>query len=170
MKHIGLFACLLLLFSACWPTVFLNPRDKSFPEEWKKFYVNPIEVTTATAPTSYGASLSEQMRTGIQNNTSLKLATKADDAQVEISSVVTSYSTTPVAVQQGDQTTQNQLTVNVQVTITTPTKGLEEIKFNASRFAVYSADKQLVDVEQELLPTINQQIVQDVINKLLSNW
>jgi len=170
MKHVGLFACLILLLSSCWPTVFMNPRDKSFPEDWKKFYINPIEVTTATAPTSYGATLSEQMRTGIQNNTSLKLATKADDAQVQISSVVSSYSTTPVAVQQGDQTTQNQLTVNVQVTITTPTKGLEEIKFNSSRFAVYSADKQLVDVEQDLLSTINQQIVQDVVNKLLSNW
>ena len=40
----------------------------------------------------------------------------------------------------------------------------------STRFADYDASQQLSDVESQLLELINQQIVQDVINKLRSNW
>lgn len=145
-------------------------RDNRMPKEWKTFYVNPIEVSTATAPSSYGANLSENIRSGIQNNTRLKLVSAPQDSTLQITSVVTSYSTSPVAIQQGDVATENRLSVTVNVVISTPTKGLEELNFSTTRFANYSASKQLVDVEQELLVNINQQIVQDIINKLNSNW
>lgn len=169
-KLIG-FSFLLVLLTSCWPESFLNPKDTSMPKEWTTFFVNPIEVSTATAPSSYGAVLSETMRSNIQNNTRLRLVSKVEnDSTLQISSTVTSYSTSPLAIQNGDQASQNRLTVTVQVVITTPTKGLEEIRFNATRFADYSSSQQLVDVEQSLIESINQQIVQDVIVKLQSNW
>ncbi len=170
MKKIIAFSILLLSLASCWPESFMAFQDNSMPKEWKTFFVNPIEVTTATAPSSYGAVLSETMRTNIQNNTRLKLASKVADSTVQISSTVTSYATAPLAIQNGDQATQNRLTVSVTVVITTPTKGLEEIRFTSTRFADYSSSLQLVDVEQDLIQSINQQVVQDVINKLLSNW
>lgn len=170
MKKVIAFSVLLLTLASCWPESFMTFQDTSMPKEWKTFFVNPIEVTTATAPSSYGAVLSETMRTNIQNNTRLKLDSKVGDSTLQISSIVTSYSTAPLAIQNGDQATQNRLTISVQVVITTPTKGLEEIRFTASRFADYPSSQQLVDVEQDLIQSINQQIVQDVIVKLQSNW
>lgn len=140
------------------------------PEDWKKFYIAPLEMTSATAPSSYPANLSEALRTGIQNNTRLKLGSKLENSEVKISGVIASYGTSPVAIQQNDQASKNRLTITVNFTIVTPSKGLEELKLTSTRFADYDAALQLVDVETRLLEEINQQVVQDVINKLLSNW
>lgn len=171
MRTFLAIASLLLVLTSCWPTMFMNPVDKGgMPKEWKEFYVNPIEVTSATAPSNYGAVLSENVRSGVQNNTRLKLVAEPNDSTLQVSTTVTGYSTSPVAIQQGDVATENRLSITVNVVITSPTKGLEEMTFSTTRFASYDATKQLVDVEQALIENINQQIVQDVINKLNSNW
>src|SRR3989338_1797152 len=119
---------------SCWPTR-VGFVDDSMPEEWKDFYVTPLELNAATAPANYNATLTESIRTGVQNNTRLKMLTETNDSAVQISGTVNSYNTTPQAVTDDD-----------------------------------NASQQLSDVESQLLELINQQIVQDVINKLRSNW
>lgn len=159
-----------LVLTACWPKSFLSMRDSSLPEEWKDFYIQQLELNTATAPANYGNILSEDLRTGVQTNTRLKLSPSLDSADVKISGVVTAYNTSPIAIQQGDNASKNRLTISVQFTILSPSKGLEEQSFTSTRFADYESTQQLSDVEQDLLISINQQIRQDVVNKLLSNW
>lgn len=171
MKQLAIALILLAGLSSCWPKVFLNPIDNSMPEDWKKFYITPLELSAATAPSNYPANLSEAMRSGIQNNTRLKLASDLDDPKtLKISGIISGYNTSPIAIQQGDLAARNRLTVSVNFTILTPTKGLEKMEFTSSRFADYESSEQLVDVENRLLESINQQVVQDVVNKLLSNW
>lgn len=159
----------LVSFSSCWPTRggFV---DNSMPEDWKDFYVTPLEMNVATAPTNYNSTLTEAVRSGIQNNTRLKMLTDVTDADIQISGTVTSYNTTPQAIAAGDNAQKNRLTISVNFTIITPTKGLEKMQVTSTRFADYDASQQLSDVESQLLDIINQQIVQDVINKLRSNW
>src|SRR3989338_435411 len=154
---------------SCWPTR-VGFVDDSMPEEWKDFYVTPLELNAATAPTNYNATLTESIRTGVQNNTRLKMLTETNDSAVQISGTVNSYNTTPQAVTDGDNAQKNRLTVSVSFVIITPTKGLEKMQMTSTRFADYDASQQLSDVESQLLELINQQIVQDVINKLRSNW
>jgi outer membrane lipopolysaccharide assembly protein LptE/RlpB len=154
---------------SCWP-IRVSLIDDAMPEDWKDFYVTPLELNAATAPANYNATLTESLRNGVQNNTRLKMLTKIDDADVQISGVVNSYNTTPQAVTNGDNAQKNRLTVSVNFTIITPTKGLEKMQMTSTRFADYDASQQLSDVESQLLDLINQQIVQDVINKLRSNW
>ncbi|MBI3238436.1 MAG: hypothetical protein HYZ43_06295 [Flavobacteriia bacterium] len=154
---------------SCWPTR-IGFVDDSMPQEWKEFYVTPLELSAATAPSNYNATLTESLRSGIQNNTRLKMLTKTNDTAVQISGSVNSYNTTPQAVTNGDNAQKNRLTVSVNFTIITPTKGLEKMQMTSTRFADYDASQQLADVESQLLELINQQIVQDVINKLRSNW
>lgn len=170
MRKVLFFGLLFGLLSSCWPTQFLNPMDNSMPEEWKKFFVQPLEVNTATAPNNYPANLSEKLRSGVQNNTRLKLASKLEDAEVQISGTIASYGTSPIAIQTGDVASKNRLTVSVNFTIITPTKGLEKIVFTSTRFADYESSQQLSDVETSLLEDINQQITQDLVNKLMANW
>jgi outer membrane lipopolysaccharide assembly protein LptE/RlpB len=170
MKQLSLILILLAGLTSCWPKAFMNPIDNSMPEEWKKFYITPLELNATTAPSSYPANLAEGLRSGIQNNTRLKLSSTLEDAQIKISGIISGYNTTPIAIQQGDLAAKNRLTVSVNFTILTPTKGLEKMEFTSSRFADYESNEQLVDVETRLLESINQQVVQDVVNKLLSNW
>ena len=103
-------------------------------------------------------------------SSSLKLASTLEDAQIKISGIISGYNTTPIAIQQGDLAAKNRLTVSVNFTIITPTKGLEKMEFTSSRFADYESNENLTDVETRLLESINQQVVQVVVNKLLSNW
>lgn len=170
MKKIALAFILLVGLASCWPKTFMSPFDTSMPEEWKTFYIAPLELTAATAPSNYPANLSEALRSGIQNNTRLKLDSNLENANLKISGIVSGYNTSPIAIQQGDLAAKNRLTVSVNFTILTPTKGLEKMEFTSSRFADYESNENLIDVETRLLEAINQQVVQDVINKLLSNW
>lgn len=163
---------IVFLISSCWPTR-MSFVDDSMPEEWQTFHISPLELNAATAPANYNATLTESLRTGIQNNTRLKMLTEAKDDDpnnVQISGVVNSYNTTPQAITEGDNAQRNRLTVSVSFTIITPTKGLEKIQMTSTRFADYDASQQLSDVEAQLLDIINQQVVQDLINKLRSNW
>jgi len=155
--------------SSCWPTR-MGFVDDSMPEEWKSFYITPLEMNVATAPGNYNSTLTELLRTGIQNNTRLKMLTAIDTSAVQISGVITNYNTTPQAIANGENAQKNRLTVSVNFTILTPTKGLEKMQLTSTRFADYDATQQLSDVENQMLELINQQIVQDVISKLRSNW
>ena len=76
----------------------------------------------------------------------------------------------PIAIQNGDNAAKNRLTVSVQFTIFTTTPKEEEIKLNVTRFADFDASSNLSSVETQLLNTINEQVIQDVINKIMSNW
>jgi hypothetical protein len=79
MKQLSLILILLAGLTSCWPKAFMNPIDNSMPEEWKKFYITPLELNATTAPSSYPANLAEGLRSGIQNNTRLKLSSILED-------------------------------------------------------------------------------------------
>ena len=163
------FIALSVLLTSCWPTS-VSFRDNSMPPEWKNFFLITLDNEAPNTPLSYPANLSEQLKDGVQNNTRLLLANNQDSSQVIISGVVAQYSVDPVAIQDGDVAAQNRLTVrvNFQIDITSPE--VDQKTLTATRFVDYDASTDLGIVETELLNAVNEQIVQDLINKLLSNW
>jgi hypothetical protein len=62
------------------------------------------------------------------------------------------------------------LTVTVSFTIFISAPKEEEMKLTSTRFADYDSNLDFSTVEAQLLEEINQQIMQDLINKLFSNW
>ena len=168
---IKLFSLLLIIASltSCWPTSIAF-RDKSVPPEWKKFNIVTLENNAANTPLSYAANLSENLKDGVQNNTSLLLATGSDSSEINIEGQITNYSILPIALQEGDFASKNRLkiTVSFQIYISKPEEETRE--FSSSRFIDYDAATDLAIVESDLLQEVNDQIVQDLINKLLANW
>lgn len=166
-----LIAIALLFFglTSCWPTK-VSFVDGSMPEEWESFTVNTLENNTGNAPLSYNASLTELIKDGIQNNSRLSLDQEPENSEVTIEGVITSYTITPVALQEGDNAAQNRLTVTVkfEIFITEPEEDVMEL--TSSRFVDYDSNTDLGTVEDELLGEVSDQIVQDVLNKLFSNW
>jgi hypothetical protein len=156
------------LLSACWPSR-IGMIDGSMPEEWKAFYVTTLENDAPNAPLSYSVDLSESLKDGIQNNTRLALATQLKDAQVQIEGAVVNYSVSPIALQEGDNAAQNRLSITARFTIFLSTEE-EAWNLTSTRFVDYASSQDLSSVEATLLEEINVQIVQDVINKLRSNW
>ena len=95
---------------------------------------------------------------------------KINDAQITISGEITSYTVNPIAIQNGENAAKNRLTISVQFKILANQPKEEEFPLSVTRFADFDATSNLSGIENQLLATINEQIIQDVINKLMSNW
>lgn len=171
-----ILSSLLLILTACWPTSVSFKDKGSMDERWKKFSVLTMENEAPNATLSYPALLTEDLKDGIQNNTRLKLESNKDSSQIVIEGTVVGYNVTPAAIQQGEVTAKSRLTVSVKffILINVPPKEGDltenDMNMTVSRFADFPADQDLSSVESNLLEEINKQIVQDVINKLMSNW
>lgn len=167
-------AIILFIFtlSSCWPTR-ISFNDGSIPPEWEFFYVQTLDNNSSNTPLNFPVDLTEKLKDGLMNNTRLKIHPKEDSAQVYIEGVINNYSITPVAVQEGDNASKNRLTVSVSFRIfTAATAETEEAEttLNSSKFVDYDSNTDLGTVENTLLGEVSEQIVQDVINKLMSNW
>ncbi|PWH86499.1 LPS assembly lipoprotein LptE [Brumimicrobium oceani] len=165
-----LLASVALLLSSCWPAS-LSFKDGSVPPEWKRFMVTTLENKAANAPISYSAELSELIKDGIQNRVGLNLVSnESDDPQIIVTGTVLSYNVTPLSLQENASEVKNRLTIrsSFQIFISAPEEDVMEL--TSSRFADFDASQDVGTIQQQLLAEINEQVVQDVLNKLLSNW
>lgn len=176
MIRFFLFLAVSLVLTSCWPSSVSFKDTGSMPISWQKFSVTTLENQAPNATLSYPATLTEDLKTGIQNNTRLKLESNKDSAQVQIEGSVIGYNVSPAAIQQGENAAKSRLTISVKfsIFINVPPKEGEiledEMMLTATRFADFPANQDLSSVETNLIEEINKQIVQDVINKLMSNW
>lgn len=172
-KSIIVIFILSFLLQGCWPSsVSFNDAGSQRPC-LKLFYMSVMTNNAPNAPISYSTELTESIKTGIQNNTRLLLTTEENNPQVIIEGIVTNYLITPVALQQGDNAAKNRLTISAQFKIfqTCIEEDFEEeMSLTSTRFIDYDSNEDISSIQNQLLTDINTQIVQDVINKLLSNW
>ncbi len=168
MKYLS-FALLFVLFSSCWPKS-ISFQDVSMPEEWKTFSIKTLELTAANAPISYAPNLTEKIKDGIQNNSKLLLNKNTGSGEVYIEGNVSNYTVAPIAIQPGDNAAKNRLTISVNFTIFISKPKEDKMTLTSTRFSDYDSSSDLASIESQLLDDINKQIVQDVINKLFSNW
>lgn len=165
-----LCSLIVLLFSSCWPSSVSLVDSGSMPEAWKTFSVKTIENNAPNTPLNYAAVLTEELKDGIQNNTRLQLNPETGKGEIVVEGNVVSYSIIPVAMQEGDDAAKNRLTISVQFVIFVTAPEEDKMTLTSTRFIDYDSQTDLATVESSLLDEINTQIVQDVINKLLSNW
>lgn len=164
------FFVIVLLSAGCWP-VSISFRDGSVPPEWKFFMVETLENSAANAPISYAPELTEEIKDAVQNRVGLKLvANESYNPQIIISGKVLDYDVQPLAVQGDDIAAKNRLTVRArfEIFITAPEEDIMEL--NASRFVDFDADVDVGMIQNQLFEEINEQLIQDLLNKLLSNW
>jgi outer membrane lipopolysaccharide assembly protein LptE/RlpB len=100
----------------------------------------------------------------------LALNTRLGKGEVTIEGLISSYNVMPLAIQGNDNASQNRLTISVQFSIFISGPKEDLINLTATRFADFNASTNLSTVESQLVDEISEQIVQDLINKLLSNW
>ena len=169
MKGI-LLSILVLVLTGCWPTS-VSFRDGSVPPEWKRFMVNTFDNKAPNSPISYSSDLTELVKDAIQNRVGLTLVSnETDDPQVIITGIVDSYTVTPLSLQDNDSEVKNRLTIRASFEIFISKPKEDVMKISSSRFADFDASQDIGSIQNQLLEEINDQIVQDVINKLLSNW
>lgn len=140
------------------------------PEEWTTFSIQNLENTAPNCPLSFGALLTEQLKDGVQNNTRLLLNTSFGKGEINMEGAITAYQVQPLAIQGADEASSNRLTMTLQMKININAPKEEVWQFSTTRFADFSASTNFADVEKKLFDEIAAQMVQDLINKLYSNW
>lgn len=170
MKVFIVFILTLPLICSCWPSSISFMDKGSMPEDWKTFSVLTLENNAPNTPLSYATVISEEIKDGVQNNTRLLLNSTSDSAEVIIEGVITNYVISPIALLEGDNASQNRLSISVKFNIFITKPEEDQMTMTSTRFVDYDSNTDLGTVEGDLLEEVNKQIVQDVINKLLSNW
>ena len=140
----------------------------SIPPEAKTVSVQYFQNQASLAPPTLSQTFTEALRDKLSSQTRLTLVNKAGDLSFEGN--VIGYSTAPTAIQSTDQAALNRLTISVNVKYVCTFDEKKNFETSFSRFADYSSTQSLTSVEDQLIRDINEQLVQDILNRALNNW
>ena len=164
----GLFISLLLILVLGGCSVNYSFTGASIPPEVKTINIKFFPNNATLVEPTLSQKVTDALRDKFVNETSLVLVNEGGDLIMEGS--ITQYRTTPVSIQGDDQAALNRLTITLDVVYTNSFDEKMSFDTQFSRFADYSSDLNLADVEDALIEEINTMLVQDVFNKAVINW
>lgn len=115
-----------------------------------------------------GQMITESLKDVLMNQTRLQLVASKGDLQYEGS--ITGYQVRPVAISGNETASLNRLTISVQVKFTNLKNEKKNFETSFSRFADFESTQELSTIEENLIQQINDQLVQDIFDRSLSNW
>ncbi|HRH34557.1 MAG TPA: LptE family protein [Catalimonadaceae bacterium] len=129
---------------------------------------------SANSPPYLAQTFAEKAREYYQRNTSLTLANRDGDLNLE--GTIMQYGLSPVAPTGApggtgvERAAQTRLTISVRVKFTNVKNKLQNFDQNFSFYADFDQSKSLSAVERELIEQISDQIILDIFNKTVANW
>jgi outer membrane lipopolysaccharide assembly protein LptE/RlpB len=161
--------CSLLLFVFSFATCKYGFRDSApIDPQVKTFRVNPLENRATYVNPQLAPQLTEKMKQKIINTTRLK-QTNNDDAHYDISGYVNQYLVTTVGISGNDATT-NRLTVGFHLIFKNTLDEKKNQEVDISRSFDFPASQSLPQAEAALFNDIIKNIVDEMFNKIFSNW
>jgi len=163
----GLYSLLvMLLFCGC--KINYSFTGASIAPDVKTVSVLFFQNNAPLAQPTISQAFTESLKDIFVNQTSLSLVSRSGDLNFE--GAITGYSTTPVSLQQTDNVVLNRLTITVTVKFTNTKDEKQNFESSFSRFADYNSSVSFASIENQLIKQINDQLVQDIFNKAVTNW
>ena len=134
----------------------------------KTFTVLNFTMGTAGGPANLPQRLTEQLKEYFQKNTSLTILPSGGDLILEGS--VTGYDVLAAAPTANDQAGLNRLNVTVQVRFTNAKDETKNFDQSFTYYADFPQDQTLDQNEARLLPTIQDNLIQQIFNKSAADW
>jgi hypothetical protein len=157
---------LLLLFSGCY-----SFKDVSIPPEVKTFRVNYIENKARYVNPQLSPQITDKLRQKIVNQTRLS-PVQTDNAHYEIGGKITEYNVSTSGIS-GQQASISRLTVAIEVELKNnlnPEDPKTNFKASVSRNFDFDANLALAQAEPQLNESIIKNMVDEVFNRIFSNW
>lgn len=165
-----LAAVFALLFSGCY-----SFKDVTIPPNVRTFQVDLISNTARYVNPQLSPQITDKLRQKIVNQT--RLSPVQDNAHYEISGSITEYNVSTSGIspnQQGQQTASiNRLTVGIKVVLKNtvdPNDPKTNFEASVSRNFDYDASLSLTQAEPQLNETIIKNMVDEMFNRIFSNW
>lgn len=140
----------------------------SISPEVKTVSIDFFPAYAPLAPPIAGQLFTEDLKDIFLSQTNLVLVQSDGDLQFE--GAITGYQTAPVAIQGNETAALTRVTMTVKVKFTNQKEEKQDFETSFSRFADFETTQDLSSVEEDLLNTINDQLVQDIFNKSVTNW
>ena len=163
----AIFYCLLpivLLFSGCYTFKDIG----SIPKEVKTFRVNYIENRARYINPQLSPQITDKLKQKIINQTRLT-GVQTEDAHYEISGQITGYNVTTSGISDQKAAVQR-LSVTVHVNFKNNLDPSKNFEADVSRNFDFSATLTLTQAEAQLNETIIKNVVDEIFNRIFSNW
>lgn len=144
-------------------------KDTSpIPAEVTTFRVNYLENKAAYVNTQLSPQLTEKLKQKIINTTRLR-QTNNDDAHYDISGYVSQYFTSTISIS-GNNSSGNRLTVGFHLSFKNNLDEKKNIEADLIRTFDFGANLSLAQAESSLNDEIIKNLVDEIFNKIFSNW
>ena len=168
-SYIIYLTCILLLFVFSFATCKYSFKDTSpIPEEVKTFRVNYLENKAQYVNTQLSPQLTEKLKQKIINTTRLR-QTNDEDAHYDISGYVSQYFTSTISIT-GNNSSGNRLTVGFHLMFKNTLDEKKNFETDLTRTFDFPATQSLTQAEASLNNDIVKNIVDEIFNKIFSNW
>ena len=148
-------------------------RDVSIPPEVKTFRVNFIENRARYINPQLSPQLTDKLRQKITGQTRLT-GVSTEDAHYDIYGQITSYNVSTSGISTGANGQQqgaiNRLTVTVHVTLKNNIDPAKNFEADVSRNFDFNANLTLPQAEASLTNDIIKNMVDEIFNRIFSNW
>ena len=164
-KTLFFVSCFFIVLSSCGVYSF---RDISIEPEAKTVRVQYLENRARYVNPSLSPQLTDKLRLKINNQTRLT-PISAPEADYDISGFVSDYTVTTSGIS-NQQAATNRLTVTVHVVFQNKIKPEKNFEADVSRNFEFSASLSLSQAEAQLGETIVRNMVDEIFNRVFSNW
>lgn len=137
--------------------------------EGKTINFHPLENSARNVEPSLSATLSNKIRTRVLSQTGLT-PVNTDNADYDISGVITTYDVTVSGTQNAQTASLNQLTISVAVEFKNKKNPKASYSQSFTRFSNFPASQTLQSVQARLIEEIGAQLADDIFNKAFVNW
>lgn len=166
--HLLIVASLLMLLSGCSSCKYSTKDVAPIPAEIKTFRVNYLENKAQYVNTQLSPQLTERLKQKIIGTTRLR-QTNNDDAHYDISGFVSQYYATTVAIS-NNTSSGNRLNVGFHLVFRNTLDDSKNFETDLTRTFDFPASQSLADAERSLNEDIVKNLVDEIFNKIFSNW
>jgi hypothetical protein len=157
-----------MIFAATSISSCYSFKGTSIPPEIKTVKINLFENQASIVNPVMSQQFTEALKDKFNRESNLAVVDNSGDW--EFSGVITGYGVTPISPTGNETTALNRLTISVKTEFSSTIDKDENWEQSFSRFADYESGKLLSEVEDALIEEINEQIIEDIFNKVASNW
>jgi outer membrane lipopolysaccharide assembly protein LptE/RlpB len=163
-----LWSCIIALTSL-FATCKYSFKDTSpIPQEVKTFRVNYLENKAPYVNPQLSPQLTERLKQKVISTTRLR-QTNNDDAHYDISGYVSNYATSTTAIS-GNNPSANRLTVGFHLVFKNTLDNTKNFETDLTRTFDFPASQSLAQAEASLNTEIVKNVVDEIFNKIFSNW
>lgn len=143
-------------------------KNASIPKDARYFRIDIFRNTAPLAPATLAQDFTDALRNKII--TESQLAFNTEDPDYTFQGTLSGYVVTPESPQADGSAFLNRLTITVEVEFTNMLDETQSWKKRFSQFSNFDSNRNLLDVQDDLITEINRLLVDEIFNQAFANW